>query len=742
MFKFIGKRGFRLGLLVALMCGLAATFLEFSGNVSSQSRKMTTDDGKSALAAGTLTVKMGSSQAGVATPSGTFTLRRRIFTGSTTCASGGGAFVDTTGIDAITGTPISLTALDSVLLDVPTTNDRNGQWNGGYLNPDGLSLNFLPGNKVCVAGFDNVTKTISPTFGAGVETFAFSGGCTTTPKYLFNVGETFCYRVSGSAGTVAVPWGLSISGGQNNSCNLFFPVQQITAETVTGSVVMPASNGAVPGGCAGNPTTDVRGPWSADLRDQGNGGGNFKGQRQFRLQNVASPLASLSLNANLNTPNGGYPTASGAGSPPAQIRYQVSISNSGPNAAASTNLVTSVPSGTTFVSYTQMSGTPFNCGAPAGGFVTCTLASMPPGSFASFELLVSYLNKPGGTDITSTSTVTTSTSELNTADNNSALTATVSSNTNIGQLFCRPDITVNSTSASGAIVNFPGAPPLFTETLPHTGGTFAPSPPSGSLFPIGTNFVTINAIQDGSCSFRVIVIDAQRSNLTINKTHAGNFAQGQVGAQFLLSVKNIGGISTSGTVTVVESPPAGMTITNMAGTGWTCNVGTLTCTRSDALAPNTPYPFITVTANIAPYLTNNGNGSTTNTATVSGGGDGTPDNNQTVDTPIIDPLGTGTPTAAGVSVSGRVTTAEGRGIRGAIVTLRDENGANPINVTTGPLGTFTFSDIEPGHTYILSIRSRRFTFANPTRVINLNDNVNDADFVSESATTTRGGSER
>jgi hypothetical protein len=69
----------------------------------------------------------------------------------------------------------------------------------------------------------------------------------------------------------------------------------------------------------------------------------------------------------------------------------------------------------------------------------------------------------------------------------------------------------------------------------------------------------------------------------ITQSHAGNFAQGQIGAQYTISVRNAGVGATAGLVSMAETPPAGLTVTAMSGTGWTCN--TTTCTRSDALPP-------------------------------------------------------------------------------------------------------------------------------------------------------------
>ena len=112
----------------------------------------------------------------------------------------------------------------------------------------------------------------------------------------------------------------------------------------------------------------------------------------------------------------------------------------------------------------------------------------------------------------------------------------------------------------------------------------------------------------------------QPPNLAINKSHTGNFTQGQVGASYNIAVSNQGPGSTTGTVTVTDSLPAGLTATAIGGNGWNCVLGTLTCTRSDTLAANASYPPITLTVNVA----NNAGSPLVNSATASGGGDPTP----------------------------------------------------------------------------------------------------------------------
>jgi hypothetical protein len=86
-------------------------------------------------------------------------------------------------------------------------------------------------------------------------------------------------------------------------------------------------------------------------------------------------------------------------------------------------------------------------------------------------------------------------------------------------------------------------------------------------------------------------------------------------------------------VTVIEAPPAGLSPTALSGTGWNCNVGTLTCTRSDALAAAASYPAITFTVSVAA----NAPSSVLNSATVSGGGELDTANDSAFDSAVIAP---------------------------------------------------------------------------------------------------------
>ena len=104
----------------------------------------------------------------------------------------------------------------------------------------------------------------------------------------------------------------------------------------------------------------------------------------------------------------------------------------------------------------------------------------------------------------------------------------------------------------------------------------------------------------------------QVADLTVTKSHAGNFRQGDTGNVYTLTVKNAGPGPTVGAVTLTDTLPAGLTATAMAGTGWTCTLATLQCTRSDALAAGGSYEPVTVTVDVAL----NAPASVTNSATV------------------------------------------------------------------------------------------------------------------------------
>src|ERR1700736_647969 len=108
------------------------------------------------------------------------------------------------------------------------------------------------------------------------------------------------------------------------------------------------------------------------------------------------------------------------------------------------------------------------------------------------------------------------------------------------------------------------------------------------------------------------------SDLTIAKSHTDPFVRGSTGI-YSLTVSNIGGTATSGTSTVTDTLPAGLTPTAASGAGWTCAIvaQTVTCTSTAVVASNGSFPVISITVNVLQSAAS----SVTNTATVSGGGE-------------------------------------------------------------------------------------------------------------------------
>src|ERR1700722_19869935 len=160
-----------------------------------------------------------------------------------------------------------------------------------------------------------------------------------------------------------------------------------------------------------------------------------------------------------------------------------------------------------------------------------------------------------------------------------------------------------------------------------SGTTLTPGVPYGATGGTAGTIVT-NASQDlmpGSQAGSQCTPD-----MTITKTHSPvDFVQGSTGTYTLIATNSSVGTSASTTaaVTVSDVLPAGIVPTSATGLGWgagvnACSIAfqTVTCTRSDVLAPNTSYPAITITATIN-VVTPPPPTTVTNTATVSGGGE-------------------------------------------------------------------------------------------------------------------------
>jgi len=157
-------------------------------------------------------------------------------------------------------------------------------------------------------------------------------------------------------------------------------------------------------------------------------------------------------------------------------------------------------------------------------------------------------------------------------------------------------LTVNGTNfLNGAAVQWnttllsttPVSPSQLTATVPSSLLVAGGSIPISVVNPDGT--------PTGTLTFTV-----QSPVLAIASSHTGSFAAGENNV-YSLAVSNAAAAhSTSGTVTVTDIMPAGMTLVSMAGPGWTCPNGGPACSRSDPLAGGSSYPPLAVIVAIDP----------------------------------------------------------------------------------------------------------------------------------------------
>ncbi len=99
------------------------------------------------------------------------------------------------------------------------------------------------------------------------------------------------------------------------------------------------------------------------------------------------------------------------------------------------------------------------------------------------------------------------------------------------------------------------------------------------------------------------------ADLAIDSTHSGTWAAGGSGS-YTLSVHNNGPQPATGTTTVTDTIPAGLTYVSASGTGWTCGYSapTVTCTTTSSVASGANLPSIIVGVTIgaaAPASVNN-----------------------------------------------------------------------------------------------------------------------------------------
>lgn len=85
-------------------------------------------------------------------------------------------------------------------------------------------------------------------------------------------------------------------------------------------------------------------------------------------------------------------------------------------------------------------------------------------------------------------------------------------------------------------------------------------------------------------------------------------------------------------------------------------------------------------------------------------------------------------TAAGVEISGRVVTPDGRGLRNAQVSITD-SGGTMRTATTSSFGFYRFDGLSVGETFVIEVSSKRYRFA--ARVLQTFETLSNIDFVGQ-----------
>ncbi|QOW24193.1 Ig-like domain-containing protein [Lysobacter sp. H23M47] len=198
--------------------------------------------------------------------------------------------------------------------------------------------------------------------------------------------------------------------------------------------------------------------------------------------------------------------------------------------------------------------------------------------------------------------------------------ATSASGASCGTFPSAPGALLTCTLAGGAIASNASRAFTLTVTAPESAGSitnYAATNPGGSGNPPSAPGALCN-ITTTSCASAPTTIQPKLPQLTLTKSHTGNFSVGTNGA-YTLQLTNNGDGPTSGAITVVDTLPAGLGFVSGTGTDWSCSAAgqMVTCTTASIIAAGDPAPPITLTVSVGESALP----SVVNAASVSGGGD-------------------------------------------------------------------------------------------------------------------------
>ena len=211
----------------------------------------------------------------------------------------------------------------------------------------------------------------------------------------------------------------------------------------------------------------------------------------------------------------------------------------------------------------------------------------------------------------------------------------------------------------------------------------------------------------------------------------GNEAGTQFGLHFdptVVNISDVSGVNVNPDITLGADAPTGTTLNVNAGDAANGNIGIVENFNGAAdtitAIPEGARRITRVTFHVLASAAAGISKLTFDESVIS---NVTADSNGLIVTATYDQTGRITiPAAASVTVSGRVTTPNGQGLRNATVTIVDRAGF-ARTVTTSSFGYYTFDEIAVGETYTIGVASRAYRFA--SRTVEASSSLTNVDFV-------------
>ena len=331
--------------------------------------------------------------------------------------------------------------------------------------------------------------------------------------------------------------------------------------------------------------------------------------------NTSTVTTSVNPSPDLSVVKSG-PTTIVAGT---DITYTVTATNNGPSSATDAGLGDNFPPNTTFVSATQTSGSPVNCGT--NGSFQCALNVMSPGEEVAFTLVFHVSpSAPAGSNISNDASVFTTDQDPDLSNNVSNSTAVVVAEADLAVVKNGPtsidagsnityDITLtnNGPSDASSVSLSDTLPPntTFVSATQDSGPTFVCNTPA--MGGIGTITCTIGTFTPGSTATFTVVLNV--SPLTPDGTSIDNTAD--VTSTTTDPTPGNNSSTTSAIVaadadlSITKSGPPSVNVdSNLTYAISVTNNGpaaALNVSLSDAIPPNTT--FVSFTQTVGPSFT-------------------------------------------------------------------------------------------------------------------------------------------